>query len=576
MNKTITMNLSGIIFHIEEDAYEMLNKYLSTIKGYFKDSEGRDEIMSDIEARIAEMLQEKVNNTKQAVLKLDVESVIAVMGKPEEFAGDSSENSENAKSQSTQNENRSSGQNYKRRRIFRDTDDKVVGGVCAGIANYFDFDPIWLRIAFAVSFFVFGSGFLLYIILMVIIPKAKTTAEKLEMRGEKVDVNNIGKAVNEEFEDFKKRMKDFGDDVNSKDNRDRIRTSTESVGDFIKDIFGNIVKIIAKIFSTFFVILAVVFMVVLLGSAFGMNFIHINEMGQNYSYSIYDVSDKLFPADLSIYYLVIGALLFCGIPLLGIIYGGIKLLFGIKNNNKIIKYTFNTLWLIGLGILIYVGMRTMQDFSSEASVKQKVEIQQNDTLFLSVKNFEKLVEKGGDSKSEYHIGNMKWSYYENGDEDELFYDRAIRFNIEQSENNEFQLIITKTANGANKNEAQTRAKEISYMLTQTDSLIEFEPQFQTPKNDKWRGQEAKLTLKMPLNKVVYLSKSMEHIIFNISNINNAIDDDMVNRRWIMTKQGLACIDCEHLQTIDIEDTLAPVNPPAPLDAPAPPTKKHSL
>src|SRR3954471_1643403 len=88
MNRTITMNLSGIIFHIEEDAYDKLNKYLTTIRSYFKDSDGRDEIMNDIESRIAEMLQEKVSKTKQAVLMMDVESVIAVMGKPEDFAGE--------------------------------------------------------------------------------------------------------------------------------------------------------------------------------------------------------------------------------------------------------------------------------------------------------------------------------------------------------------------------------------------------------------------------------------------------------------------------------------------------------
>ena len=148
------MNLSGIIFHIEEDAYDMLNKYLSTIKGYFKDSDGRDEIMSDIESRIAEMLQEKVNKTKQAVLMSDVESVISVMGKPEDFAGEN-ESSENK--QSASSENNTYSPNTTRRRVFRDPDDKVLGGVCSGISSYFDFDPIWLRAAFAISFFVFGT-----------------------------------------------------------------------------------------------------------------------------------------------------------------------------------------------------------------------------------------------------------------------------------------------------------------------------------------------------------------------------------------------------------------------------------
>ena len=147
MNRTITMNLSGIIFHIEEDAYDRLNKYLATIKGYFKDSEGRDEIMSDIEGRIAEMLGEKVSTTKQAVLIIDVESVIAVMGKPEDIASENDIPPTNSNNAQAAADTKMDYSGSRRRRIFRDPDDKIIGGVCSGIANYFDFDPIWLRAA---------------------------------------------------------------------------------------------------------------------------------------------------------------------------------------------------------------------------------------------------------------------------------------------------------------------------------------------------------------------------------------------------------------------------------------------
>src|SRR3989344_7613140 len=386
MNKTITMNLSGIIFHIEEDAYEMLNKYLSTIKGYFKDSEGRDEIMSDIESRIAEMLQEKVSTTKQAVLKMDVESVIAVMGKPEEFAGDNAENSNN---ESKQSENKTSEEGSKRRRVFRDPDDKVVGGVCSGIANYFDFDPIWLRAAFAISIFVFGSGIVLYIILCMIIPKAKTTAEKLEMRGEKVDINNISKAVNEEFEEFKQRMEKFGKEVGSKENRERVRTTTEKAGDFIGDVLRNIFQILGKIFSVILIVVAVFFFVILLGSLFGRNFIQVNTNDTDLSYSIYDMMHSVFPNDLPIELAIIGLVLFLGLPLLSMIYGGVRCLFGIKQKNKIVSYTSTILWLTGLAFIIYVVYQISDDFKDDATSKQSIELvsSKSDTLYLSVKNY---------------------------------------------------------------------------------------------------------------------------------------------------------------------------------------------
>ncbi|MCK6648775.1 MAG: PspC domain-containing protein, partial [Bacteroidia bacterium] len=253
MNRTITMNLSGIIFHIEEDAYDKLNKYLAAIRGYFSNSESKDEIMTDIESRIAEMLQSKVSQTKQAVLMADVESVIAVMGKPEDFADENSQGNNN-ESQRVETQYQYSG---KRRRVFRDPDEKILGGVCSGIANYFDFDPIYLRGAFAISFFIFGTGILLYIILWMIIPEAKTTAEKLEMRGEKVDINNIGKAVSEEFDDLKKRVNNWEQKVNTNENKERVKSSAQRIGAFITDVFENLFKVFGKIFSILLIMVGV-------------------------------------------------------------------------------------------------------------------------------------------------------------------------------------------------------------------------------------------------------------------------------------------------------------------------------
>lgn len=565
MNKTITMNLSGIIFHIEEDAYEMLNKYLSTIKGYFKDSEGRDEIMSDIEARIAEMLQEKVNTTKQAILKMDVESVIAIMGKPEEFAGD---NPENAKNESSQTENRASGQNNKRRRIFRDPDDKIIGGVCSGIANYFDFDPIWLRGAFAISFFVFGSGLILYIILLIILPKAKTTAEKLEMRGEKVDVNNIGKVVNEEFEEFKKRMKDFGDEVTSKENRDRIKTSTEKAGEFISDVFHNIFKIVGKIIAVFLVFIGVALMIGLLATIFGRGTISpFNSTVSNIHFSIYEFGAAVLPNGLPIQLIILGLILLIGVPVLMLIYAGVKHLFGIKQQGKIVKYTANALWLSGIAILIYVGIQIGNDFSEESTSKQTIEITQptSQTLYLDVK----LSSEEDLDNTYYHhkrINFGDWTMISKDDNN--FRLGYPRMNIVESETENFQLIVAKTANGYDKKEATNRAKDIDYTVIKTDSTILFNGYFDIKTTDKLRAQDVTILLKVPVNKVIFLSKRMEKIIFDIDNINDTNDSDMVNRRWMMTKHGLVCVDCEGLENVSKEDTLLPLAPPPPISPPA--------
>ena len=177
MKKTVTVNIGGTVFHIDEDAFELLHKYLETIKAHFHTSDGKDEITSDIEARIAELFTEKLKLGKQAISIEDVQEAIAIMGKPEEFGG--------GEANAPKEEPFQHSYTYTKRRVYRNPDDKVVGGVCSGISAYLDIDPLWIRLLFAVMFFGFGSGFLLYIILYIIIPEAKTTAEKLEMRDRK-------------------------------------------------------------------------------------------------------------------------------------------------------------------------------------------------------------------------------------------------------------------------------------------------------------------------------------------------------------------------------------------------------
>ena len=538
------MNLSGIIFHIEEDAYDKLNNYLSTIKGYFRNSEGCDEIMSDIEARITEMLQGKVSTTKQAVLMSDVESIIAIMGKPEDFAGES------GSTQSEQTNNKDSNSISKRRRVFRDPDDKIIGGVCSGIANYFDFDPIWLRLGFAISLFVFGSGFLLYIILLIIIPKAKTTAEKLEMRGEKVDINNIKNAVNEEFQEFKTKMKDFGSEVKSPENKERLRSSVHQVVDFTGEVFHNIIKVFGKAVAIFLIFIGIALMIGLLATIFGRGTISIfNTPGTNIHFSLYQLGSAVLPNDVPIQFVVIGLILFLGIPLVSLIYGGIKYLFQINQKNKIVKYTANILWLSGVALLIYIGVQLGTDFSEEATAKQNINISQphGNTLYLDLKP---LAEDDLDITYNHHRNIHFGDWTVISKDENKFRLGYPTLNIVPSTTDNFELVAIKSAQGFNKNEATDRAKNINYGIVQIDSAIQFNSYFDIESIDKLRAQDVKLILKVPVNKILFLSKRMEKIIFDIDNVNDALDSDMINRKWKMTMQGLECIDCEGLENVN--------------------------
>jgi len=160
MNKTVTFNISGMVFYIEEQAYEKLKNYLQTIRVYFSKAEGGNDIIEDIESRIAELFSEKISASKQALLMSDVDAVIEIMGRPESFAEENSAQDSNFQNKQSDNYQSSDDhQSNKRKRIFRDPEEKIIGGVCSGISHYFGIDPIWLRLIFAVSFFWFWCRF---------------------------------------------------------------------------------------------------------------------------------------------------------------------------------------------------------------------------------------------------------------------------------------------------------------------------------------------------------------------------------------------------------------------------------
>lgn len=196
MKKTITINLNANIFHIDEDAYELLKSYLRSIESHFLNSDERKEIMADIEARLAELFRAGSANPNMVVTIEDVEKVIGILGRPEEIAGE--ESAASGKEQYV----------YSRpRRLYRDIDNRIFGGVCSGLAAFFDIDVLLARILAVLLVFAGGGGLIVYIILWIFVPAAVTTAQKLEMRGEPVTIRNIGKAVREEFEQVKKNLK---------------------------------------------------------------------------------------------------------------------------------------------------------------------------------------------------------------------------------------------------------------------------------------------------------------------------------------------------------------------------------
>ena len=207
MKKTLTVNLGGTVFNIDDDAYRLLDNYLSNLKMHFRKEAGADEIVDDIERRISELFAEKLSAGSQVITIADVEEVIARMGKPEDMEAEGESASADSGSTSAGGGygagawNSNTAYGTTRRRLYRNPDDKMLGGVISGMAAYLGWDVTLLRLLLLVIL-ICGVGTLIpvYIVCWLVIPEARTAAEKLSMRGEAVTVENIGKTVTDGFE----------------------------------------------------------------------------------------------------------------------------------------------------------------------------------------------------------------------------------------------------------------------------------------------------------------------------------------------------------------------------------------
>lgn len=195
MKKTLTINLAGMVYHIDEDAFQKLKGYLDTLEKKFRQEPDVKELIADIEARIAELLTERMGNRKQVVTLDDVTAIITILGDPEVISeGESNYEYSEPSAKSTY------------RRMYRDPDNRVIGGVCTGLAAYWNIDPVIIRVIF-IALIIVGAGLVIYLVLWIVMPEAQTTAQKLEMRGEAVTIDNIKDFIRDEFEQVKKNFK---------------------------------------------------------------------------------------------------------------------------------------------------------------------------------------------------------------------------------------------------------------------------------------------------------------------------------------------------------------------------------
>ncbi len=548
MNKTININLGGIFFHIDETAYQKLKRYVDSIRRSLSDDpKGRDEIIADIEQRISELLSEKVADPRQVVSEGDIDEVINVMGQPEDYMVDEELFSEDTRRSY-------SSDRASRKRLFRDGEDKFLGGVSSGIAYYFDVDVIWIRIAWLVAAFGFGFGFLLYIILWILLPEARTTAEKLQMEGEAVTISNIEKRVRAEFEDASNRVKGAVDDVTG-----AVKEGYENVSDSLKkkttrrkdsrarsgiqefiDVIGKIVVAFFTIIGKFIgVILIIVSVSTIIGLVIGLFTAGTADfMGAQW---IFD-DDIIFRniTNVPIWVLSLLLLVLIGIPFLMLFFLGLFIISGkAKIISRTTKFVLLGIWLIALLTAIFIGVKHGAEFARDAHVIETIDYQAAplDTLKISMIDNENL--------SNYYNFRHRSGFRNVIDENdnEKLYSNDVSLYFRETDSTEVFVKVKKEASGRTRQVAKANAQEIQYNFDQTGYEIDFDGYFLLDSKEHFRDQDVRVTMYVPVGQIIYLDESTRSFLGWIDTKNNMYRGDMPEHYFKMTEDGLECLDC---------------------------------
>lgn len=528
MNKVFHINLGGYPFTIDEDAYEYLNQYLKAIHNHFKQSEGYEEITSDIEARLAELFQENLAGRTIVTIK-DIQNAISVMGRPEDFGADSI--SEDAHAGSEGQQGSKNEKEYRTgKRLFRDIDDKVVGGVCSGLAAYFGIqDPLWVRLFFVLLAATGGFGIPLYLILLFILPKAITAADKLAMRGAPINVSSIAKQIEEGMEQISQKVNEFGSDLNNKkkvpfsgaDARSAIEKGVAALG----EAFAYVIYLLGKIFRPLLFLAGGILIISLLATWIGLI------VGGTF---VFPLAGFLTPGATMASVMAFANVFFLvGIPIISLILLFARFAF----RTRISRYWRAGMWsfwlvnLISLGIL---GVWFGRQFDTSAKNVQNIPLSGLHSDTLEVRFTETPY---GDSHNRF--GDIRLM----GD---LLVSEDVHLNIEKSDNGSFELTRTYYSQGIGQQEAGRLAAAIDYQVSNTGNQLNLSPEFALAKSNKWRGQRVELTLKVPVGKFIRLNNEVQNRVSNVDVVENAEFWRSDEHLWRMQADGLSCFDCKQL------------------------------
>ncbi len=613
MKKVININFQGRVIPIEESAYDILKQYVDSLRKFFANEEGRDEIINDIEGRIAELFGESLKKGATCITEDTVNGIIASMGRPEDFEGEET----NVKSQ-LGGEGKQSQSNYNympndapRGRLYRDDNDKLLGGVCSGVANYLRVDPTIVRLVFALIAFGAGTGVFLYILLWIIlpskplvntistkrlyrnpeekviagvasgisayfdiavwiprlifafplvtgiissifrhsfwwdgdpfpgivfgsfggtlfivyailwavIPEANSASEKLEMRGEKVDLNTIKNTIQEDLEGFKSRAEKWGGEVSAKAQelgQEFKQTVSDKGAQFgsemqfvAKKSKFSIFKVFGFLFKAFFLFIAGIVAFALLVTLLAFLVAGVG---------VFPLKNFFLEGFWQNFLAWSTLLLFLGVPVIAFTTWLVRRIMGVKSGNKSIGFTFAGMWVLGLisaGILAFM---IAENFDARARDKQELAIKQPASG--------KMIVTVPESKVKVYGRWFKMDGLISMTDDSLFLNN-VRIHLIKSKDSLYHIEATKYSNGSDESTALKNIKEMNYGINQQDSTVYLDRGFSVQRGTKFRNQGVVITIQVPVGKRILIDKKVQRRLnhFSLNNGRNDWDSD---------------------------------------------------
>ncbi len=541
MNKTVNINLANTLFHIDEIAYNKMRRYLESVKRSFANTPGSDEILADIEARIAELFNEKLDNERQVVTEKEVDAVIAIMGQPEDYMVDEDIFEDEPKARSAANATKKS------KKLYRDTEHKYVAGVSSGLAHYIGIDPLWVRILWIVLTIGSTGGFILiYGLLWILIPEASSTAQKLDMRGQDVNISNIERKVKEGFDDVADRVKSV--------DYEKVGDTVKKGGKTFFDTLGDIILFFFKIFGKFIgILLIIIGASTLIGLFIGLLSVGILDMFHVPGIDFYHLVNS---SNLPIWVVSLLAFFAIGIPFFFLLYLGLKILVGnLKSIGSIAKFSLLGLWLLSVIMLIVFGVREAASHAYSGSTTSESELyfeNPKDTLQIN------LITADYDRDNVMHMGNMIITHDDNGEK--LLVSEDVRFRLSKSKDSIFRMEVRKEANGGSFKKAKATAEAIAYDYAIEGNTMNLKNYLTASGDSKFNDQEIRVNVLVPIGTILKYNHG-EGRSWVMRADTDRSSNELNDHTWKMTSDGtLVCLDCpEDMEDEDSDENRIQIN-----------------